>query len=1727
MLSCSFARVTGDHKSEVGMRKMKRMRSVPVIEVIAVIALGVYSAQGSSGAWTGANSAAWTNNANWSSSTYPGSGTGQTATFNSAGNGNTVLDLLGLASIKYMTFASTGVAAYTVGTGGTNSQTLTLEKNIGRILLAGDAANSQIFNAVVRLGSDAATGDYTFQNDSTAHTLTFAGDVAGAASGGTPGTKTLNVYGAGDMLISGSISDGGANPVKLASYGTGALVLAGVNSYNGDTELYDSGSLILKHPKAMGGAGSVLIRSVAPGAVVELAHDGAGETPFKIGMGIGFAGTIISGVGTGSVGINHTVSELNLSHVTLNVERSAAVSSGSPSITAQSLVMNGGGSYTTILNPTTADLILGNVTISSGSYRKNLVLGGTSAGNRVEGVISNGLTTVSVEKSNSGTWTLAGANVYTGTTTVTDGKLVLSGANGTIKNSVGITLSGGTLVLDNTSVSGLDRLGNAEPVTLAGGTLEFAHAAGASDYSEKTGALIVSAGSSAVVSARAADGQSSAMTFDSLVYTGGTIDFVGTNLGVDARNQILFTTPPTLSGGQIGTWATVNGTNFATYGTYGITAYTPAYTDIAARGPGSTIPDSADSHVRIVSDGVAGAIDLAGTGTNRIATLQQTNADIPATVNTASKTLLTSSLAISPGAAALTIGASVNSGALAALSAEGVLSLVNGTANTQTINAVVADNTTASIINKSGSGPVVLNGTYSHTGPLVISEGALVFGGHDVPQSVASVVGGAGALVKTGTNLLHLLGANTLSGPVTVHEGKVRPNQNTAFGSAAGGVFIADGAAIDIGCTPDVGGTRIKDNLNLGAELFSVCGAGADGKGVIVNNSTGSQNSAFGKITLTGNATFGGTADWRLRNNTPTLNLNDFILTKAGANMIDLYGATVIPGSGHVNVAEGIFRILYDVDMGGSGSNTITVQSGAELNLYRVANPQGWKMIMENGSTFEAGSSDDALQNRWAGPVVLNGTVSLTGISPYIADIQGLISGVGSITKSGGSLITLSGTDNTYTGATRITAGRLIVKSLRKVGEPCSLGQPTTAAAGAIVIGTGTTTGSSLEYIGAGDTTDRVITMGGTTGGVTIYHNGTGPLKFTRDLDAAAAGAKNLVFRGDSKASGEFAGNIADVGGSVIAVGKYDAGSWTLSGTNTYTGALTVDSGTLFLSGSNGLANTVTINTGNLLLSGSLSQGAFICEVKGSTSGNGTLKMTSGSTLTGTGNLRVGTENNSHGALYLEDGSLIRSTTVNDGDGLTFGYNAGGYGYMKMSGGVLTCPRLQLGHTSGLTPSYGIVRMTGGIYATAHTVHISRNTNSVGVVTIEGGTLTHTNASTFIQMGYRGGRGELNLTGGNFLNDGQTIQVRYSSGNSTGIVNLCAGTLSLDAFLNNSTGTAWLNFRGGTLKASADSSAFIPSSMTGVFCYGPFGSYAGGAVFDTAGRNVTVAEPVQAPGGNGVYAISLSNQGAGYIGEPYVSITGGGGFGATAVANMVDDGSGYGTYKVASVSITSPGCGYIGTPTVMLQRGGNGIVTSSVASVTLAPNTSGGLTKLGAGTLTLSAANTYTGVTTIAGGTLKLTNAKALLTQTQVVLAGGTLDLNGYAITNALGGSGVVTNGTVQAWLSPAGENVIGTNTLTLASATLQGTYLADVTASGGCDRVAIQGDLNLSGLTVQLVAPGQLNRHYQYTLLTCSGIRSGTLTVTNLPDSRWRLIYLADGTVKLVFIDGMMIKIR
>ncbi len=1636
--------------------------------------------------------------------------------------------------------------------------------NLGEPSSLGAAQTAE--NNVVKLGSANTTASLVYKGagGATDRTIDLSGDTGGAIieqagagrlklTGGLAysgqGNKTLTLRGStdGDGELCASYENSGGATHTLAKSGTGTWILSGTNTHSGETQV-NGGRLLLPHPKALSGAGVTrFISRLGAEGVVEMAHDGAGEVPFNVTVGVGYCGKLLSGVATGDTGINHNIGILNLSLVTVTVARADNVLNGSPSITAQSVNLSGGGAHTTTLNPTTADLLIGSVSMLANPFRKTLRLAGESAGSGISGVIDNGVHTINILKEGSGTWSLTGANTYTGVTTVTSGTLSLAGANGAITASDSVVLSGnGMLVLDNTATVNGDRLGDLSPVTLAGGTLELRHAGGAADYGETAGALTVAAGSNRVVVARADEAQTGALTFASLARTGGSVDFAGAGLGQDARNQVLFTAAPALTDGVIGPWATVNGV-LATYGVYGVAAF-DGYAELSAKGP-SVVPDAAAAHARISSEGAGGGITLE-TAVTGVGTLTQDSA-YPATVSLTNATLRTAGVRINGGGAALTLGDAPGDGTLTALTDGGELLLGNDSSAALTVKAALADNGGPSALTAVGSGPIVLKGAVLHTGNTAIESGELTFDGHEFPQAVSSVISGGGSLGKSGTNLLHLLAANTYAGATVIRAGVVRPNQNTAFGAASGGVTVSDGATLDVGCTPDVGGTRAYDSLNLGAERFMISGFGADGRGVIVNSSTGRQYSVFGQIALTGDAAFGGVSDWRIRYNSPLLALGDHTLTKLGTNYVDLYSVTVEPGAGHIDVAEGALRLLYGTRMNGTDANTVRVRSGATLDLHNLypQNAPVWRLNCQSNATLRIGQGVGAT-NTWAGPITLDGPLNLIAGGGYRMTLTGPVSGTGSLVKNNSSWVTLSHTESTFDGSSRILNGRLVVSALRNVGQPSSLGQPSSAEKGAIIIGNGTTTGVALDYVGTGDTSDRVITMGGTTGGINLYQNGTGLWKLTSDLAVETAGAKGVAFRGDGAAPGEFAGRITNVGGNAINVTKYDSGTWILSGTNSYSGSTTkygaagvlmftgrntcsgsiiVYGGTLHIAGENAFTGAQSVNGGELVFSGANAQGANYIYAGSSSSSNGIVRVLPGGNVSGTGKIRAGSGTGSAGALYVSGGSLAR--VIADGaDTFNLSYGQNSYGYLNVSGGAVTNTRLQVGGVDTSTAQgVGVVRMTGGLVSFHKWLLLGRNVGSVGVMTLDGGEVRHVVDSDKrnLALCYDGGRAELNLTGGLLHSPGSSVSIRqYNTGIATGTVNLCAGTLFADSITNRpGVSSGYVNFAGGTFKAGISTPVFLTDALTGVTVYGPFGTFAGGAVIDTDGKDVTISAPLQAPSGSGVAGVALTDGGSGYIGEPVVTIEGGGGFGATAVANMEDDGTGGGTYRVASITLTCPGQGYTEAPAVTFLKGGNAAVAPTVASVTLAANTSGGLTKRGAGTLTLSAANTYGGATTISGGTLQLGHAAALPTQTAVVLDGGALDLGGYTVTNALGGSGTVVNGAVaDVLLSPAGAGAVGAEALTLTGATLRGKYLADVMADGSSDRVDVTGDIDLSGLTLELVAPEKLTPHKAYTLLTCTGIRTGLLNVSNLPDSRWHLVYLADGTVKLVYVEGTLI---
>lgn len=1635
-----------------------------ILTAAACILFSNMRLEASSGTWNGTVNASWTNSSNWSASTYPSGG--DTATFNNAGGVSTALDLAGMTNILNITFDTPSVAAYTIGTGAANSQTNIL-RDSGEIKLTATAGNSQTFNSLVRLGPDASNASYSLRNDNASQTLTF-NDIAGMSGG----TKSLNINGVGPITVNGRL-DKGSSSFDISNNVSSTLTLNGNTSAR---QLFLNGTNAVINL----GTGTTLTLNNAGGSGIMASQNGTINGPGLLTVStIGGNNHIDNGVATNkTVTINAKITGptgfefwqipiynagtfvLNgLNDYTLSTVINVPGTIQFSTLANRAVACNLGAGTNLVLNALGArflytgtgdtsdrvlDLQLGGIIEQAGTGNlkftssiqstaggvKLLVLQGSTAGTgEFSGAIVNGSGTVALIKEGTGTWTLSGANAYSGITTNNNGTLVFSGANGAATSSTGYVITNGaTLRLYNTlAANNTNRLRDASAITLNGGTLDFANDASATNYLENAGSLAVNLNASTISAAQAPSGQTSVLRFASLTRTpGATVNFTGTGLGLSSQNRIFITAQPA---GLIGAWATVNGTSLAAYDSVkGIYAADGTTVNLAARGPApdSVIPNDANTAAQITLPGTDGPMTLAGEWTNSIVYVQQAT-EIAATVATrngdTNKTLLTSGLLIGTSKASLTVGVNEGDGYLAAPAAGGTLTLQNdASASTLTVNAKVIDNAAASALAKYGVGKALLTSSNSYSGATAIYEGELSFGGSST-QTLAGVISGNGSLRKEGTGLLALSGANTYTGQTTIAGGTVLVKNNAALGAVTAGTVITDGGTLD------VGGSATAQAIIL-TEPITVSGAGVNGRGAIVNSSNISQYNALRQVTLAGNTTFGGEQSggrWDIRiNGSASLNMNGFTLTKVGTNQVGLTSVSVTPGvTGAIDIQQGNFTMEDFTTLSGSAANVMTVRSGAVFDLFQTRTNFVWSLVMDDNSRFYARAGNVTNQNVWAGPVTLNGRAVFDAAGTYSDTLSGNISGTGSVVKTTGNSTTyFNGTNNIYSGTTTVSNGTLYVRS----------------------------TGSLPGY-----NTGKLTVLGGAALAVNSYNGAYGwSAEQIRDLNASAAFLANSAWLtiDTTNANLTIPYNLP----RMMGINKLGDGTLTLSGSNTSTGQVTVTRGVLDIAGpSSHFLGTLTIGNASMFVTNAA--GAYVYTTNNTTyvgfgatdfgqltvasnavmgsalpayntgnwqtlvvgqSGRGVLRLTDNAVITN--KVYIGNNAGSAGAIYQSGSSLMHNWAGGGNDGKI---GNSGYGYYELSSGTLTNNGYnQLGANLsgvGILSQYGGALRQGTIYAGQ--LGISRG--GTGMVYLAGGTFS---SSAGLILGEASDYGV--IRGFADFTMAPTANSAYFAGNITmadrtnmlAIANLNGGTLTANQITKSSSRTgsvAIVNFNGGTFRARQAGNFF----NTGVNAPDAVNIYAGGATFDTTNFDCTIAVGLLAPAGSGVSGIALAPRG-GYIGPPFVTISGDG-TGATAIAQF-DSASGF----VNGITVTCPGTGYTAVPTVALSGGGTNVHNTATAS--LSPNISGGLTKLGSGMLVLTATNTYAGTTTVSNGMLRIGVRAALPTGTDLAMANGILDLGGFTVTNRAitASAGSIVNGA----LVSSSFIKTGNGTLTLAT---------------------------------------------------------------------------------------------
>jgi len=288
-------------------------------------------------------------------------------------------------------------------------------------------------------------------------------------------------------------------------------------------------------------------------------------------------------------------------------------------------------------------------------------------------------------------------------------------------------------------------------------------------------------------------------------------------------------------------------------------------------------------------------------------------------------------------------------------------------------------------------------------------------------------------------------------------------------------------------------------------------------------------------------------------------------ITKNGVGV--LYLGTLNSFGGNVLVNNGVLRITNAGALGDVVGNT-TVMSGARLELSGGITVSGETLTI-NGP----GNNNGALQsitgsNTWAGNVIIGTNVSRIGASGVSAvlTISGVIDDVANtfslaIRSSDSTGQTILTGANTYGGTTDVVVGILKIGGADNrlpTGTTLQLGN-----AGAIQAAT-------FDLNGFNQTIAGLVSLGAQVG--PTYHSTVTNTSVTGST-LTVNGATGSTF------AGLVSGNLG--------LSKMGAGTLTLSGNNTYTGATSVSAGVLVLSGNNSLSGNVTIGGSTVTLSGS------------------------------------------------------------------------------------------------------------------------------------------------------------------------------------------------------------------------------------------------------------------------------------------------------------------------------------------------------------------------------------------------------------------------------------------------------------------------------------------------------------------------------------------------------------
>jgi fibronectin-binding autotransporter adhesin len=542
--------------------------------------------------------------------------------------------------------------------------------------------------------------------------------------------------------------------------------------------------------------------------------------------------------------------------------------------------------------------------------------------------------------------------------------------------------------------------------------------------------------------------------------------------------------------------------------------------------------------------------------------------------------------------------------------------------------------------------------------------------------------------------------------------------------------------------------------------------------------------------------------------------------------------------------------------------------------------------------------------------------------------------------------------------------------------------------------------------------------------------------------------------------------NVISGGGQFTQMGS---GSTTLSGSNTFTGAVNVDGGALVFSSASNLGNgtAINFNSGTLVYAGGntadmsartitlgASGGAIdtgannvvFANAIGNGGAGGLTKVGSGRLTLAAGGTYAGTTTVAAGELRV-NGPLSSATVDVAANTLL-----SGTGTLAGAVTISSAATLAPGNASVGSLTLGSLTTSGGSSliwefntSPANDLVVVSSPNGL---TINGGTFSFFSEGTSTPFGTVGTYNLMQYSGAVQGSGVGTLAVgnpaagkNYTFGESGGFVTLTIAASGLLAQWNVDAAGTWTT-----------ASNWTPSEPNGAGDTATFGSVI------TAPRTVTLNAD------RSIGNVVFDNANA-YTVAP-----------AAAQTLTIGDGTGSRQLQVITGSHT------IAAPVALGSNVGVDVVTGQTLALTGPVSGAGTLTKTSGGTLRLTGSNSYTGDTTVSGGTIEFT--AGAISSGVVTLGGGgvkyaagnTEDLSAKTVNLAFGGGTVDTGGNDVTFANSIGNFGIGgltksgSGTLTLQGAN---TYTGQTTVSGGVLSVAADTNLGDAGTAAGVVLDG------------------------------------------------------